>query len=180
MFKKFLDSDVCRKIFFWLLDHSTGDYDAAIIAYDCKINDITTFTSYLYIFDELDIINVDENSETLRIIFNEDSLIVQSFKNLRETFDNEAYRNSKVCGAFVSLDIAGNSFEQQLLNDFNSLSDEEKEMFWEMINNPEDFQVSEDPELAEAQNNLIQQIKQLEENGTLESFKIYLKRNLYI
>ena len=43
MFDKFMNDNNCMKILLWLINHSTGDYDAAIIAYDCQIMDITLF-----------------------------------------------------------------------------------------------------------------------------------------
>ena len=169
------------KILFWLLNHSTGDYDAAIIAYDCKIEDIALFTSYIYIMNELGIVIVDEDSENLRVIFNEDSLIVQSFKNLRDCFENEAYRNSNVCAAFVMLDSGTfESQRSQMVNLFETLTEEERLDFYNLITNYENFELSDDPEEAIKQKALIQQLKELDESGQLNQFIEYVKRNLYI
>lgn len=181
MFEKFLNNDICRDIFFWLINHSTGDYDAAIIAYDLNILDIHTFTAYIYIFNELGILSVDESSETLRVIFNEDSLIVKSFKTLQETFDNEAYRNSSVCAAFVSIESGFlNSAESNIMDTVQSLTDKEREDFFRMVEDPYNFELSEDPDVAMVQEALLARIKELEEDGELENLVDYMKRNLYI
>lgn len=181
MFEKFINNEICRKILFWLMNHNTGDYEAAIIAFDCQIYNIPLFTTYIYIFDELGIVSIDESSETLRIIFNEDSLIVQSFKTLRDSFDSEAYRNSNVCAAFVSIDSG--TFDvpgSKLASYFEDLSEEEKKDFYTLITNYKDFEISDDPERSVVQKSLISQLEELDENGLLDTFIEYVKRNLYI
>lgn len=181
MFQKFLQNDICMDILFWLINHSTGDYDAAIIAYDCNITDIPLFTSIIYIMNELGIVNVDESSDALRIIFNEDSLIVQSFKNFKESFENEAYRNSNVCGAFITIDSGEFALQREEMNNlFDQLSEEERFLFYNMLNDYENYELSDDPDQAKVEKTLLNQLKDLDEKGQLDKFREYVKRNLYI
>lgn len=181
MFQQFINNEICMKIMFWFLNHSTGDYDAAIIAYDCGIENIPMFTSIIYVMNELGILTVDESSETLRVIFNEDSLIVQSFKNLKECFENEAYRNSNVCGAFIAINSGQYELQREhMKNLFETLTEEERLDFYNLITDYKNFELSEDPEKAAVERSLIKQLEELDERGELESYVEYVKRNLYI
>ena len=136
----------------------------------------------IYIFNELGILTVDESSgDNLRVIFNEDSLIVQSFQNFKRCFEDEAYRNSNVCGAFVALDSGVlKDQENTMINMFDELTAEERLDFYNLIEDYENFELSDDPVLSMAQKSLIAQLKDLDEAGKLDKFRDYVKRNLYI
>lgn len=183
MFERFIKNKMCVDIMMWLLNHSVGDYDAAIIAFDIEAEDIGLFTTALYILDELGIVDTNaslEDGETLRVIFNEESLIVQSFRTLQEVFDNEAYRNSNACGALSDfIKVYDNTvLNQNILKDMISeLSDESIDNFIETFRNYETMEFDSNPIIAEKQRELQAEAKRLDEAGELDNFIEFLNQN---
>lgn len=187
MFQELMSDEFFRTILFWLMNHSVGDYDAAIIAYDCGILDVPRFTAYLVLLNELGIIEVDEGvsgEESLRIIFNEDSLLIQSLKNTKNAFEEEFYRNSNACAAYVSLksDIFENSIID--MNSFiDTLAEGDIDKFINVIQNYKNMEISDDPFIKMAQEELINKLSQIDEMGRLDELVEMLQgndRNLYI
>lgn len=181
MFERFIKNDMLVSIMMWLLNHSTGDYDAGIIAYDIGATDIPVFTTAIYILNQLDILSVDENPEetNLRIIFNEDSVIVQSFRTLKEVFDDEAYRNSNVSSVLPDFTSTYNNIEDEnsLIAQIRELSDEYIDSFLDSMKNYKSLELSDDPVLAERQRNIIEEAKRLDEQGQLDNFINFVNTN---
>lgn len=183
MFERFIKNKTCVDTIMWLLNHSTGDYDAAIIAADIGVEDIGRFTTVLFILDELDIINTnqDTNEYNLRVIFNEESVIVQSFRTLIECFDNEAYRNSNVCGAlsdYINIDsgIDINS-EVEFIELLKSMPVEYVDTFLDMFEHYDEIEFDNNPVLAERQKIIKEEAKRLDDAGQLESFIEFCNQN---
>jgi len=181
MFERFIKNKMCVDTIMWLLNHSTGDYDAAIIAADIGVQDITKFTTVLFILNELDIIdtNQDTNEYNLRVIFNEESVIVQSFRTLMECFDNEAYRNSNVCGALSDYVNVDNDLDPELefIDMLNSLSDEYVDSFLDMFQHYDEIELDKNPILAERQKMIKEEAKRLDDAGQLEAFIEFCNQN---
>lgn len=182
MFERFIKNKMCVDIMMWLLNHSTGDYSAAIIAHDIQVHDIPLFTTAIYVLDQLDIVNIDDNPEEteLRIIFNEDSVIVQSFRTLKDCFDNEAYRSSNACAVLTDFVTAYDNNIMNtniLIDELNSISDEYMEEVLNVVKNYDNFELSEDPEIAEKQKVIIQEARKLDEAGQLENFIDFINMN---
>lgn len=180
MFERFIKNKLCVDIMMWLLNHSVGDYDAAIIAHDVQAIDLAEFTTALYVLDQLEIIDIDNNDPTcLRVLFNEDSVIVQSFRTLRDCFDNEAYRNSSVCGVLADFNlnfVGEGGFSTPQFTYFNG-DDDFIDLFIDTIENYKDIEISDDPEIAEKQQMIIEQARELDEAGELEQFINFVKLN---
>lgn len=181
MFERFIKNKICVDIMMWLLNHSTGDYSAAIIAHDIGVYDIPMFTTAIYVLDQLDIVDIDNNPEEteLRLLFNDDSVIVQSFKTLRECFDNEAYRNSNACSVLVDFVTAyNNTFEEDnIINQLNSISDEYINEVLNVVENYDNFEPSDDPDIAERQKSIVEEARRLDEAGQLENFIDFINMN---
>lgn len=182
MFERFIKNKMCVDIMMWLLNHSTGDYDAAIIAHDIGAYDIAMFTTAIYILDQLDIVNIDDNPNevNLRIIFNEDSIIVQSFRTLKDCFDNEAYRNSNACSVLSDFVSSYDNYEQtesSLINQIQSFSNEYLDEILNIMKNYKDFELPDDPLLAERQKAIIEEARELDKVGQLENFIEFVNMN---
>lgn len=182
MFERFIKNKMCVDIMMWLLNHSTGDYDAAIIAHDIKAQDLSLFTTGLYILDELDIINTNndiDDGENLRVIFNEDSLIVQCFRTLQETFDSEAYRNSNACGALSDfVTVYDNQItEESIIEMIKEMPDEFVDLFIDMFKNYESIEFDSNPLIAERQKAVQAEARRLDELGELDNFLEFVKVN---
>lgn len=182
MFERFIKNKMCVDIMMWLLNHSTGDYDAAIIAYDIQAFDVSVFSTAIYVLDQLGILDVDNNIEetNLRVIFNEDSVIVQSFRTLKECFDNEAYRNSNACSVLTDFCDSYDNYvnnEETLLSQVNSLSDEYIDTLLDMMENYKDVELSDDPEIAKKEMAVLEEARKLDDAGQLYNFINFINEN---
>ena len=182
MFERFIKNKMCVDTMMWLLNHSVGDYDAAIIAHDIEAQDLGLFTTALYILDELNVISTNssvEDGENLRVVFNEDSLIVQSFRTLQETFDNEAYRNSNVCGALSDfVTVYDNQIsEASVIDMIHDMPSEFVDLFIDMFKNYETIEFDSNPLIAERQRAIQNEARRLDELGQLDNFIEFVNTN---
>ena len=103
MFEKFIEAGVPVKILFWLTNHSLTDYEASLVAYDCGIRSVEKFMTSIIILQELKMVVVDDDKDSLRIMLNDHSELVKKFIEFKELFDEEAYKGSEIAAAFISL-----------------------------------------------------------------------------
>lgn len=167
MFTKLMENSLCMKVIAWLLNHSINDYEAALVAYDCGITEIDEFMAIVVILNETGMVAVEENSETLRIVVNDNSPIFKKFKELQTIFDEEAYRSSDVSAAFVGLS------EMERAKSFknNSLVQEGAN---NLLHQVEVFK--EDESQVDLPSEIVDQLKNLKELGQLDEFEEFLQK----
>ena len=167
MFEKFFKDENCMKILCWILSHSPGDYDAAIISYDSGVVSPQDFITVIVILNELGIVIVDESQEeNLRIIINDDSPLYQKLKSLRDEFDEKIYASSDACAAILALDtfsMAKDMFSSENL----------REAADTMLSEVETYENLSDDEAIPDK---FIRYKVLDDEGNLDEFKDFLKK----
>ena len=163
-----MKNENCVKILMWILNHSPSDYEAAIISYDSEVFSPEEFITVTIILNELGIVTVDETqSDSLRILINDDSELYQKFMELKNMFDERVYKSSDACAAFCSLD--------KFNTDVSALFSKEnlKETAGTMLSELEEYKaLSSDDEIPDEY--LRYQV--IDKDGQLEEFEEFLRR----
>ena len=122
MFEKFITNPDCMKVVAWLLNHSEGEYAAAILGVECEIADMTTFMAIISILEGVHIIKINDFSEDLTISLDKEQSITQLLMHFREDFNDQAFRSDQVSPAlsYLTSDAVRKIVDGQIFEEIGS------------------------------------------------------------
>lgn len=136
MFGKVITDERCMKMLNWMLIHPDEEYTGTMLAIASDAENNIDFVHRLIVLSECGILNVDSSSgEYLNITLNNDSEIVQYFKEIRKDMEYKILSSHKAIQAIDLFDfekdmqdMVYNSLDVEYVinqvNNYENLSDE--------------------------------------------------------